>query len=97
LGLKKIKIGQRKFELDWEQIGDICEGFFFLKYTMATSYCIFILRYLEINSKYSVYEHLCKVWLNFAILFEKNAIFRKGTSALFEVKLSLIGSILKSV
>jgi hypothetical protein len=26
LALKKI--GQRKFELDWEQIGDIYEGFF---------------------------------------------------------------------
>jgi hypothetical protein len=25
---KKIKIGQRKFKLDWEQIGDIYEGFF---------------------------------------------------------------------
>jgi hypothetical protein len=42
---------------------------------------------LEINSKYFVYEHLYKVWLNFAILFGKNAIFRKGTSAHFDAKL----------
>jgi hypothetical protein len=36
-----------------------------------------------------VYEHFCKVWLNFAILFEKkkNAIFRKGTSTHFDTKL----------
>jgi hypothetical protein len=26
---KIIKIGQRKFKLDWEQIGDIYEGIFF--------------------------------------------------------------------
>jgi hypothetical protein len=32
-----FEIGQRKFELDWEQIGDIYEGFFSLEYTMATS------------------------------------------------------------
>jgi hypothetical protein len=37
-----------------------------------------------------MYEHLCKVWLNFAILFEKNAIFRKGTSAHFGAKLWLM-------
>jgi hypothetical protein len=43
---KKNRIGQRKFELDWKQIGDIY-GFFPLKYTMATSKCIFILKYLE--------------------------------------------------
>jgi hypothetical protein len=30
---------------------------------------------MEINSKYFVYEHLFKVGLNFAILFEKKMIF----------------------
>jgi hypothetical protein len=46
------------------------------------------MRYLGINRKYFGYEHLCKVWLNFAILFEKkNATFRKGTSAHLDAEL----------
>jgi hypothetical protein len=44
-----------------EEIGKLCAKF----------------TYLEINSKYFVYEYLCQVWLNFSILFEK-MLFLEG-------------------
>ena len=42
---------------------------------------------LRMMTRYQVNEDLCQVLSNSAILFEKNAIFRKGTSAHFDAKL----------
>jgi hypothetical protein len=52
-------------------LGAHIKGFSPLKYKIATSYCIFMQKYLKINIKYFVYEYLCKVKLNFAILYPK--------------------------
>jgi hypothetical protein len=62
-------IGQRKFKIDWEQIGDIYGGIFSwnTRWLHHNVYSI-ILRCLEINSKCFVYEHRCKVWSNSAIM-----------------------------
>jgi hypothetical protein len=68
--------------------GYIYEGFFSPE--IHNGYIIMYIHTEIFGNKQQLfgYEHLCKVWLNFAFLFEKkNAIFRKGTFAHFDAKL----------
>jgi hypothetical protein len=73
-----FKIVQRKFKLKKEE-EETVGGYTSLPEIHISHTIMYIhLKYFKINIKYFVYEHLCKVGLNFAILHgKKKAILRK--------------------